>query len=85
MRLRSGIAVAVVYTGGCSFRWPPSLGTSIHLGCGPKKGERKKKERKKERERERKEGRKGEIKREKERTNERTKDKEKNLFEVNDL
>ena len=37
MRLRSGVAVAVVQAGICSSDWTPSLGTFICHGCGPKK------------------------------------------------
>ena len=37
MRLRSRVAVAVVYVGGYSSYWTPSLGTSICRGYGPKK------------------------------------------------
>ena len=48
MRLGSCVAVAVVYTSGCSSDWTPSLGTSICYGYSPKKTKRKKKERKKE-------------------------------------
>ena len=33
----SGVAVAVVQAGSCSSDSTPSLGTSICLGCGPKK------------------------------------------------
>ena len=36
-RLRSCVAVAVVWAGGYRSNWTPSLGTSICLGCGPKK------------------------------------------------
>ena len=46
MRLRSDIAVAVVYAGRLSSDSTPSLGTSICHRCGPKK---KKKKRKKKR------------------------------------
>ena len=41
--LRSGIAVAVVQAGSCSFNSTPSLGTSICHRCGPKKMTKKKK------------------------------------------
>ena len=41
-RLRSGVAVAVVLAGNCSSNLTPSLGTSICLGCGPKKQKKKK-------------------------------------------
>ena len=37
MQLRSGVAVAVVYTGSCSSDWTPSLGISIWCRCGPRK------------------------------------------------
>ena len=37
MWLRSGIAVAVVQAGSYSSDLTPSLGTSLCLGCGPKK------------------------------------------------
>ena len=43
MPLGSRTAVAVVYAGGYSSDWTPSLGTSICCGCSPKKTERKKK------------------------------------------
>ena len=42
MRLRSGVAVAVVQAGSCSFDLTLSLGNSTCCRCGPKK-ERKKK------------------------------------------
>ena len=37
MRLRSHMAVAVGWAGGCSSDVTPSLGTSICCRCGPKK------------------------------------------------
>ena len=36
-RLRSGVAVAVTMANGCSSDLPPSLGTSMCRGCGPRK------------------------------------------------
>ena len=45
-RLRSDVAVAVVYASSCSSDLTPSLVTSVYRGCGPKKT-KKKKERKK--------------------------------------
>ena len=48
MRLRSGVAVAVVEASSYSFNFTPSLGTSICRGCSSKKDRQKeKKERKK--------------------------------------
>ena len=43
MRLSSCVAVAVAWTGSCSFDLTPSLGTSICYGCCPKKTKKKKK------------------------------------------
>ena len=43
MRLRSCIAVPVVWAGSCSSDSIPSLGTSIGHECGPKKQKKKKK------------------------------------------
>ena len=40
MWLGSWVAVAVAYTGSCSFDLTPSLGTSMCYGCGPKKLEK---------------------------------------------
>ena len=40
-RLRSGFAVAVVQAGSCSSDSPPSPGTSIWHGYGPKKTKKK--------------------------------------------
>ena len=37
MRLRSCVAVAVMWAGICSSDLTPDLGTSICLGCGPEK------------------------------------------------
>ena len=37
MRLGSGVAVAVVEAGCCSSDSTPNLGTSVCLGCGPRK------------------------------------------------
>ena len=37
MRLRSGVAVAVVEASSYSFNFTPSLGTSICRACGSKK------------------------------------------------
>ena len=62
MRLRSGIAVAVVEAGGCSSNSPPSLGTSMCHRCGLKKKRKKKKGRKERRKEGREEGRKEERK-----------------------
>ena len=45
MWLGSRVAVAVVWAGSYSSDWTPSLGTSICLGCGPKKTKKKKKKR----------------------------------------
>ena len=42
MQLGSCIAVAEVQASGYSFNSTPSLGTSICLGCGPKKQKKKK-------------------------------------------
>ena len=36
-QFRSCVAVAVAEAGSYSSDWPPSLGTSICRGCGPKK------------------------------------------------
>ena len=47
MRLRSGVAVAVVQASSCSLDWTPSLGSSICRGCGPKRTKDKKKKEKK--------------------------------------
>ena len=47
MWLESGVAVAVVYVGGCSSDSTSSLGTSICLKGGPKKN-KKRKEKEKE-------------------------------------
>ena len=41
--LGSGLAVAVVYVGGCSSNSTPTLGTSICYRCSPKKTKKKKK------------------------------------------
>ena len=41
MRIRSGVAVAVVRAGSCSSDSTPSLGTSICLRCGSKRKEKK--------------------------------------------
>ena len=46
MRLRSGVAVAVVQAGSCTSHSTPGLGPSIR--CGPKKKKKRKKEKKKE-------------------------------------
>ena len=43
MRLRPGVAVAVVWTSSCISNLPPSLETSTSHRCGHKKKERKKK------------------------------------------
>ena len=43
MPLGSGVAVAVVEAGSCSFDLTPNLGTSICRGGGPKKAKKKKK------------------------------------------
>ena len=43
MRLRSGIAVAVVEAGSCSSNSTPSLGTFICYRCSTKKKKKKKK------------------------------------------
>ena len=40
--LGSHVAMAVVSNGSCSSNSPPSLGTSICPGCGPKKTKEKK-------------------------------------------
>ena len=40
--LRSGIAVAVVWAGSCSSNLPPSLGTFVCCGCGPKERNKEK-------------------------------------------
>ena len=40
-QLGSGITVAVVWAGSCSFDLIPSLGTSVCHGCGPKKTKNK--------------------------------------------
>ena len=45
MPLRSCVAVAVVSTGSCGSSWTPSLGSSICLGCRPKKQTNKQKDR----------------------------------------
>ena len=50
----SGIAVAVTEAGVYSSDSTLSLGTSVCLGCGPKKTKKKKKKKERERERERK-------------------------------
>ena len=47
MPLGSGVAVAVVEAGSCSFDLTPNLGTSICRGGGPKKAKKKKKKKKK--------------------------------------
>ena len=39
--LRSGIAVAVMQAGSCSYNETPSLGASICLRCGPEKKKKK--------------------------------------------
>ena len=36
IQLRSGVAVAMVWAGGYSSDWTPSLGTSMCCGCSPK-------------------------------------------------
>ena len=40
--LRSGVAMAVVWTGNCSSDLTPSLGTLMCCRCGPKKTKKKK-------------------------------------------
>ena len=44
--LRSRIAMALAWAGGCSSNWIPSLGTSTCHGCSPKKTERQKRKKK---------------------------------------
>ena len=46
-QLRSGVAVAMVYTGSCSSVLTPSLGTSTCHRCSPKKAKKEKKEKRK--------------------------------------
>ena len=43
----SVVAVAVVYSGGYSSNWSPSLGTSIKGGYGPKKQKKQQQQQKK--------------------------------------
>ena len=49
MQLRSGVAVAVVWAGGCSSNSAPSLGTSVCHRCRPQKKKKKKERKKKKR------------------------------------
>ena len=42
--LRSGVAMAVMYSGSYRSNWTPGLGTSMCHCCGPKKTKKKKKE-----------------------------------------
>ena len=42
-QLRSGVAVALAWAGGCSSNWTPGLGSSTCRGIGPRKGKKTKK------------------------------------------